>query len=43
MEKKYKLEIETLKKQTSQQQQEYNRLSDELAKATGNVSNKRTD
>lgn len=34
---------ETLKKQTQQQQQEYNRLSDELAKATGNVSNKRAD
>merc|ERR1712032_437664 len=42
-EKKYKLEIETLKKQTSQQQQEYNRLSDELAKATGSVSDKRKD
>ncbi|KDN48215.1 B-cell receptor-associated 31-like protein [Tilletiaria anomala UBC 951] len=42
-EQKYKTEIETLKKQTAQQQKEYNRLSDELAKATGNVSDKRKD
>ncbi|KAJ1031511.1 hypothetical protein NDA13_001902 [Ustilago tritici] len=41
IEKKYLTEIDTLKKQTKQQQQEYNRLSDELAKATGNVSTKK--
>ncbi|PWZ01496.1 hypothetical protein BCV70DRAFT_198929 [Testicularia cyperi] len=41
IEKKYQQEIETLKKQTKQQQQEYNRLSDELAKATGNTSTKK--
>ncbi|ETS60889.1 endoplasmic reticulum protein [Moesziomyces aphidis] len=41
IEKKYLQEIDTLKKQTKQQQQEYNRLSDELAKATGNVSTKK--
>ncbi|KAN0065549.1 Endoplasmic reticulum transmembrane protein 3 [Thecaphora frezii] len=40
LEKKYQRDIETLKQQTKQQQEEYNRLSDELAKATGNVSNK---
>lgn len=32
---------DTLKKQTKQQQEEYNRLSDELAKATGNTSTKK--
>lgn len=37
------LSEEVLKKQTAQQQAEYNRLSDELAKATGNVSSKRED
>ncbi|CCF54287.1 hypothetical protein NDA18_002432 [Ustilago nuda] len=41
IEKKYLTEIDTLKKQTKQQQQEYNRLSDELAKATGSVSTKK--
>ncbi|EPQ30653.1 uncharacterized protein PFL1_01554 [Pseudozyma flocculosa PF-1] len=41
IEKKYQTEIDTLKKQTKQQQEEYNRLSDELAKATGNVSTKK--
>ncbi|CDU24189.1 uncharacterized protein SPSC_02818 [Sporisorium scitamineum] len=41
VEKKYLTEIDTLKKQTKQQQEEYNRLSDELAKATGNVSTKK--
>ncbi|CBQ71138.1 conserved hypothetical protein [Sporisorium reilianum SRZ2] len=41
IEKKYLTEIDTLKKQTKQQQDEYNRLSDELAKATGNVSTKK--
>lgn len=35
------IHTDTLKKQTKQQQQEYNRLSDELAKATGNVSTKK--
>lgn len=40
---KYEQEIETLKKQTAQQQIEYNRLSDELANATGSVSSKRVD
>lgn len=34
------VQIETLKKQVEQQQQEYNRLSDELARAQGNVSTK---
>lgn len=32
---------DTLKKQTKQQQEEYNRLSDELNKATGNTSSKK--
>ncbi|SAM68012.1 related to B-cell receptor-associated protein and related proteins [Ustilago bromivora] len=41
IEKKYLTEIDTLKKQTKQQQQEYNRLSDELAKALGSVSTKK--
>ncbi|GAC98636.1 endoplasmic reticulum protein [Pseudozyma hubeiensis SY62] len=41
IEKKYLTEIDTLKKQTKQQQEEYNRLSDELAKATGTTSTKK--
>ncbi|KIS69880.1 uncharacterized protein UMAG_02396 [Mycosarcoma maydis] len=41
IEKKYLTEIDTLKKQAKQQQEEYNRLSDELAKATGNTSTKK--
>ncbi|PWN48655.1 B-cell receptor-associated 31-like protein [Violaceomyces palustris] len=41
VEQKYKNEIEILKKQANQQQQEYNRLSDELNKAQGNVSTKK--
>lgn len=41
IEKKYQTQIENLKKQTKQQQEEYNRLSDELAKATGNTSTKK--
>lgn len=41
--KKYQTEIETMKKQMQQQQTEYNRLSDELAKAQSNVSDKKSD
>ena len=40
---KSKLEVETLKKQVQQQQVEYNRLSDELAKAQSAVSDKKSD
>ncbi|KAK8858726.1 hypothetical protein IAR55_002955 [Kwoniella newhampshirensis] len=36
-------DFETLKKQASQQNAEYNRLADEHNKATGNVSNKKAD
>ena len=34
---------ETMRKQVDQQQAEYNRLSDELNKSQGNVSDKRKD
>merc|ERR1712130_702532 len=39
--KKYKTEVEVMKKQVQQQQNEYNRLSDELAKAQAAVSDKK--
>ena len=41
--KKYKTEVEVMKKQVQQQQNEYNRLSDELAKAQAAVSDKKAD
>ena len=41
--KQSKVEIETLRKQVDQQQKEYNRLSDELAKAQSEVSDKKFD
>lgn len=41
--KMYKVQMDTLKKQVEQQQQEYNRLSDELLAAQSNVSDKRLD
>lgn len=36
-------DVATMKKQMQQQQAEYNRLSDELAKAQANVSDKKSD
>lgn len=36
-------DVATMKKQMQQQQTEYNRLSDELAKAQSNVSDKKSD
>ncbi|EDP44495.1 hypothetical protein MGL_0977 [Malassezia globosa CBS 7966] len=41
--KKHQEEIQTMKKQMQQQQAEYNRLSDELAKAQSAVSDKKSD
>lgn len=41
--KQYKTQVDTLKKQVEQQQQEYNRLSDELAQAKAQVSDKKFD
>ncbi|WFC94226.1 Endoplasmic reticulum transmembrane protein 3 [Malassezia brasiliensis] len=43
VDKQSKIEIETLRKQVDQQQKEYNRLSDELAKAKSEVSDKKSD
>ena len=41
--KQLKTQLENLKKQTSQQQQEYNRLADELAAAKGEKSVSKKD
>lgn len=41
--KQYKTQIDTLKKQVEQQQAEYNRLSDELAQAKSQASDKKFD